>query len=266
MQSHAIRYWARGRWLVSAAMLLAVAAGGCDHRAYLDGDSRLDPVEGMSPGLYVPGPQYVHVGEKLNIQFLCRPAIDDYAVFQFPNGQSALLDADPDRANYRTSIAFAQPSPPEGFDVVGTGYRIRGRQDMRMIAGKIERTLSVGGDPADQVVATARLHLIVYQSRVQIENLGGPDVKPDWEKSTLRIIRSTVTEPGPGQQSAEVKLEAPGNAGGFTVNDADGDGRYTLTYFPKADQVNRGGTTWAELKMVDSTGKMHTVRDEFATP
>ncbi len=239
------------------AIALCLAAVGCDHRAYLDADSLSN-----SPGQYAGEDQYVHVGEKVNLQFICRPAIDTYAVFDLP-GKLVILPANTEFANYRTAISFGHVSSREGVVLRATGFKARGMQDRMMVAGEVEQPLSPNDMP-DQEIASDELRLIVYQSHVKMEGLGGPTVTPDWDKSVLRIVRDAEAD-RPGKVS-EVRLAPAGDPSGFQVSDADGDGRWTLLYDPTAEQVNRGGTTTAELHLVDQTGQTHVVREQFATP
>ena len=243
--------------LAGALLAWAGAGAGCSiirYKAWLDADSASE-----RPGYFLRGPQYVHVDEEVKLQFLVMPQMDTYTVFEFP-GRTVILPANPDYANYWTSVKFAQPSDPQnGYLIRATAYRTRGQQD-RQVVGDEVMPLLTRSDPADERLTSAEIRLIVYQSRVLMDNVGGPDVQPDWAASKLRILADD------GKRVSEVSRAGPDAQGGYTVRGPDSTGRFELTYLPTAEQVNRGGTTTAEFTLVDRAGRSQVIRKDFSTP
>ncbi|MCG3178080.1 MAG: hypothetical protein BIFFINMI_00403 [Phycisphaerae bacterium] len=250
----------------AAALLAVLSLDGCTYKAWLDADSSSD-----DPGQFRPGPQYVHVGEPVRLQFLVAQksmqglvyGMDNYMILDLPTGK-VVVEASREYANYIQKVEFAQPGSQDGCVVTATGYRTRGEMDVQMINGTIEHK-EFSSDAPDDRLASASITLIVYQSRVQIPHVGGAGIEPDWAKSELWILADDGK-----RVSKIVKSGLPGQAAdqpGYTVEGPDDKGEYTVSTLPLYSQINRGGTTAAEMHLVDAkTGKVHISGARFRTP
>lgn len=229
------------------ALMVALLSAGCS-RAYLAADSF-----SIQPGVFVETqPQYVHVGEKVTFDLRVKPAVDDYAVFQWPDGGDELVMANPSVQGYRVSRTFAQLGR---VTAKASAYQVRGLRDVEQVAGQM--ISRAAPDARDRKLGTASVALVIYQSHVTIVLPKGGG-EPDWSRTTLRLLPA-------GAKPVDVSHRV-GDQAGYDVAPGAASRFWAVTYRPTAGQVSRGGTTAAELRVTYADGRTEVVRHEFPTP
>jgi hypothetical protein len=201
-------------------------------------------------------PQWVHVGEKIDISYALQSNIADYAVLTIEPLGTSKVNLAPERGRFVfEGIRFTEPTPPERPLVLqAAAYRERGERDVMDMDGRLLRRESPM-DVADEKVASATLKLYVYQSNLVIQ------VPPDpagykWETGKL-LLYSDPDRP------AEVRLGRDYRKG-FRVEGPTATGTFVVAYEPTAEQVKRTDSTRAVFTVLNAAGSEH--RQEIWVP
>ncbi len=205
-----------------------------------------------------------HVGEKVGYSFILREpfkegrlslwGLADYAALSILD---ARVEAEP---NIESRFEFEHVLPElhgkRTVTVLAEAFKIRGRKDYLELRGRWMMTQDPTDLP-DERVAKDAIKLRTYQSEIDY-TFDKPIAPLDWSGARLLITRRD----GKG---STVFMDRAGRAG-FTKNGPDHRGRYRIQYYPKAEQVNKTGTTAAALHVWDVNGQQHTYQFEFDTP
>lgn len=207
--------------------------------------------------------QYAHRGEEVLFDFVIskplakRPldptGIADYCVLQIDDTRFV---AQPDfDGHFRFSHTLRSGKPDTVMAATATAYRTMGRPDLPLTGGQ-------WGEPAgpvdkpDEKVAADSVRLILYQARIVLELKETPS-RLDFASGRMQIRKADSTTTSVyGDQPHRPGFRATGSA----------DGRYTVTYEPRGDEINPTGTTEIEFTVYDQAGSCHTVSATLDTP
>ena len=129
-------------------------------------------------------------------------------------------------------------------------------RDLMPIGGRVERRKSkFDDDDVEWAVGTIAIH--VYQAVAEFEvNLG--DRTPNWSLSRVVFW-------GADGNKTEHR-QAPGDAGGFTVDGPAADGTWRVRCEPSDIELRREGTTLAELIVADDEGRTRRFETQVGKP
>jgi hypothetical protein len=241
---------------VAASCLAALLSSGCAYSF-----SSLATNTGPRPhgGEWsVANPQWVHVGEKIDVSYALQSNIADYAVLTIePLGKSKVsLAADRGRFIF-DDIRLSEPTPPNHPLVLrAAAYRERNERDVMDLDGRLLRRESPF-DVADQKVASATLKLYVYQTNLAIQ------VPPDpagykWETGKLLLYADP-------ERPAEIRLGRDYRKG-FRVEGPTATGTFVVAYEPAASQVKRTDSTRVVFAVLNAAGNEHRQEVWVPTP
>lgn len=198
----------------------------------------------------VAAEQWVHVGEKVDFNYVLMSGYADYAILSIPQAgiTRVCLQADRNRF-YFEGLTFNVPTLP-GKPLVAkvTCYRERGIRDYMEADGKLLVRESPD-DPSDAKVSSSHLKIHVYQASLTIDMPACHDGYR-WQTASLTLHCG-------GDLPAIVHENRPYRKG-FKVEGPSASGSFVVTYEPTADQLNRTGTTRAVLSVFDTKNKEHT--------
>jgi hypothetical protein len=206
----------------------------------------------------VANPQWVHVGERLDVSYALRSKIADYAVLTIEPLDRAKVSLAAERGRFLfEDMRFTEPTPP-GRPLVlrAAAYRERNERDVMDLDGRLLRRESPI-DVADQKVASATLKLCVYQSNLAIQ------VPPDpagynWQTAKL-LLHADPERP------TEVRLGRDYRKG-FRVEGPTATGTFVVAYEPSAEQVKRTDSTRVVFTVLTAAGNEHRQEVWVPTP
>lgn len=222
-----------------------------------------------STGPRVRGPwsvadeQYAHRGEEVLFDFVIskplakRPldptGIADYCVLQIDDTRFV---ARPDfDGHFRFSHSLRSGKPDMVMKATATAYRTMGRPDLPL-TGEQRGERAGAVDEPDEKVAADSVRLVLYQARIVLEleeSLG----RLDFASGRMQIRKADGT-------TTSIYGDQP-HRPGFRVTGPT-DGRYTVTYEPRGDELNPTGTTDIEFTVYDQAGRCHEVTATLDTP
>lgn len=241
---------------LAAGCLAALLSSGC---AYSFSSLATNTGPRLNGGEWsAANPQWVHVGERLDVSYALQSKIADYAVLTIePLGRAKVsLVAERGRFLFE-GIRFTEPTPPgQPLVLHAAAYRERNERDVMDLDGRLLRRESPI-DIADQKVASATLKLCVYQSNLAIQ------VPPDaagykWETATLLLY----AEP---ERPTEVRLGRDYRKG-FRVDGPTAAGTFVVAYEPTAEQVKRTDSTRVVFTVLNAAGNEHRQEIWMPTP
>jgi len=208
--------------------------------------------------------QRVHVGETVEFSFALRDplrpeatnaiGLADYCVFQIGSDR---LEADIDeRGRFRTACTFDDLRPDETVSVTASAYRECGGRDFKEINGTWLRNQSPYNE-ADEIVASSRIRLTGYRSRVR---LALPRPTDEYDFSTARLLLRRRD----GHTSAVYLCRPP--RGGFKLEPRSARDGWWVCYQPDGDEVNPCGTTEVVFSVYDQAGNEHRITGTMETP
>jgi len=245
----------------AAAAILAIvsSAAGC---ATLPGSLATD--SGPSPLEWSEADhQFVHVGERVHFSFAMAKdsrkkvavnpvGLTDYCIAQVGDERiEATLTAD---GHYRFAADMSGRRHGDVIDVSAAAYRTYGTRDIMKVGENWVRADSPSDHP-DKLVSHDDVRLTVYQSRIELPcERPGRDL--DMTTGRLELVRADGT-------TAQV---LPDGEGGFTYTGPGADGRYVVVYEPRADELNKKGTTAVRFRVHDTAGNPHMFDAVLNTP
>ncbi len=201
--------------------------------------------------------QWAHVGEHVEFSFaltkgvLHREAIDPFGLSDYcvATCGAERVEAELDgTGHYRFGFDVVGVRPGDVVSVSVAAYRRRGLRDARLIGGRWMRA-DVPHDPKDVSVARDALDLRVYQTVVELP-IDHPTADLDMGTGRLELVKND------GDRSSVLGDRADG--AGFTHTQVGQSGRYVVTYEPRADQLNKTGTTSIRFTVFDRKGDQFT--------
>lgn len=247
-------------WAIALAGMLAVSGGCISIKASLATDS------GPSrTGWSTLDTQLVHVGERVGFSVVLVRSmrskapisplgVADYCIASVGTD---MIEADlDDDGHYRFAYDIVGRRSGEVIPVSAVLYRQRGRRDIMKVGG----TWVQGDDPYDQtdhVVARASLRLIVYSSQLDLP-VEHPQLDLEMAAGRMEIRKSDGL-------TTDIYYQRGGNRG-FLYTDPDEKGAYHVTYQPRADELNKCGTTRIRFSTYDTAGNPHVTDALINTP
>ncbi|UCG16889.1 MAG: hypothetical protein JSV19_02410 [Phycisphaerales bacterium] len=222
-----------------------------------------------STGPRVRGPwsvadeQYAHRGEEVLFDFVIskplakRPldptGIADYCVLQIDDTRFV---AQPDLdGHFRFAHTLRSGTPDTVIKASATAYRTMGRPDLPLTGAQLGEPAGPVDEP-DEKVAADSVRLVLYQARIVLELQETPS-RLDFASGRMQIRKADGT-------TTSVYGDQPDRPGFRAAGPADG--RYTITYEPRAEELNPIGTTEIEFTVYDQTGRCHEVTATLDTP
>jgi hypothetical protein len=242
------------RLLVVLAAAACAAAPGCTYIT----TSRVWADTAMTEGRFsTEDHQWAYDGEPVAIELETDPGAVDFVLFGI-HGDETVVSAPESAGRYRWTHVFHCGPEPRTYEVYASPFLIRGKCDWVYDRVK-DRWEFYPGRSEQPDVQTARERIVkitCYRRTVRFRFAarGGP---PREARLTLTRVDGGQTEVGP--RGAE-------GARGLLVAGPGADGTCTVTYTPTHDEVNRAGTTHAELVVRHADGSTERLEQEIDTP
>jgi hypothetical protein len=241
---------------LAAGCLAALLSSGCAYSLSSLGTNTGPRLHGGEWS--VANPQWVHVGERLDVSYALRSKIADYAVLTIEPLDWAKVSLAAERGRFLfEEIRFTEPTPPNRPLLIrATAYRERNERDVMDMDGRLLRRESPI-DVADQKVASATLKLCVYQSNLAIQ------VPPDpagynWETAKLLLYADP-------ERPTEVRLGRDYRKG-FRIEGPTAAGAFVVAYEPTAEQIKRTDSTRVVFIVLNAAGNEQRQETWMPTP
>ena len=240
---------------VAAALLLGLAATGCDMTAH----ARLWADTALPDGAFSVQPrQWAYDGEPVAFELEADPGLANFVVFGV-GGEETVVSIAKVEGRFRWTQAFRAGDRPQTFEVYAVPYLLRGKCDW-VYDKKDDKWYHYPGANEKPDVPTdreQRMTITCYRVEVRM-GFAARGRTPGVE---LTLVRAD------GRRSAVRQRRAPeGDAPGFLLLGPDAKGLCEVTYVPRYDEVSRAGQTTAELLVQHGDGSTERIRQNLQTP